>query len=434
MAAARVRMVPVTGVSLVVQLVGGGLSALTNLYLARHLGPGNQGALQVLVTVPAIVIVMGNLGVHVAGAWFVARERYEANAVLTALLWWALLLTAVLVIPTWLLREQIRTVVFGGLDARLVWLSLGCLPFYMLSYYVADVLIASNRLAVYAVLRLMPLVVYGLFAVLLVGLRRLELLGATLAFVTGIIATGVFALVVVLVVTRGRLWPDRSVMRGAVERGGTIHVGTVAQFLAFRLDILLVNALLGTAAAGLYGVAASLSQLVWYIGRSVESGILPRIARASGDEAPDISATALRMTAVASALAAAAIGTVSYPLFHRLLPEFVNALTALWILLPAAVLSSMSMVAASDLRGRGRAGVVAVVNLGALALNVTLNLLLLPTMGFVGAAVAALVTSVMQSVVLTQVVIAATGVTYRRILEPTARDLQMLRAIGQQLW
>src|SRR6185436_20594909 len=71
MAAARVRMVPVTGVSLAVQLVGGGLSALTNLYLARHLGPGNQGALQVLVTVPAIVIVMGNLGVHVAGAWFV---------------------------------------------------------------------------------------------------------------------------------------------------------------------------------------------------------------------------------------------------------------------------------------------------------------------------------------------------------------------------
>jgi Na+-driven multidrug efflux pump len=94
----------------------------------------------------------------------------------------------------------------------------------------------------------------------------------------------------------------------------------------------------------------------------------------------------------------------------------------------------MAMVAASDLRGRGRAGIVAVVNLGALALNVTLNLLLLPTMGFVGAAVAALATSVMQSIVLTQVVIAATGVTYRRILEPTARDLQMLRAIGQQLW
>jgi O-antigen/teichoic acid export membrane protein len=428
------RMVPATTLSLAVQVAGGAVSALTNLYLARELGPASKGAAQVLVTVPAIIIVVGNLGVHLAGAWFIGRERYRLDQVLSSLFWWAVILSVTFAVPAWVLRDFIRETVFGGMDAQLVALSLGCVPFYMLAYYVADVLMASNRLFLYAALRLLPLVVYGATALVLVGTAEMGLLGATVAFTSGIVASGLFALALVIALTRGRLIPDIAVMRRALAFGGFIHVGTVAQFLAFRLDVLLVNALGGSAAAGLYAVASSLAQLIWYVGRSVESAILPRIARASGEEARQISATALRVTASASVVAAVAIGVVAVPLVYKLLPAFVPGLTALWILLPAAVLSSICMVVSSDLRGRGRPSVVAGINLTALAVNIALNVVLVPALGFRGAAIAALVTSSGQAMAFVYVLIGVSGVSFRAILELSAKDLRLFRAITQQPW
>jgi O-antigen/teichoic acid export membrane protein len=432
--APRMRMVPATTLSFAVQIVGGAISALTNLYLARKLGPANKGAAQVLVTVPAILIVVSNFGVHVAGAWFIGRDRYRLDQVLSAVLWWAVAISAALAVPLVLLREPIRVIVFGGVDAKLVTVSLGCIPLYLIAYYAGDVLLASGRLVLYAILRLLPLVTYGVAALVLVGQRGLGLLGATLAFSGGIAASGVFALAVMIVLSRGRLAPHGEVMKGALKFGGFVHVGTVAQFLVFRVDVLIVNALSGSAAAGLYAVAASLAEIVWYVGRSVESVILPRIARADAREAPQISTTALRVTVAGSTAAAVGIAIVASPLLHALLPAFLPSLTALWILLPAAVLSGLYIVAASDLRGRGRPGRVAAISLVGLVVNIALNIVLVPALGYVGAAIASLVTYAAQAVAVTAALVSISGVSYRAIVTPSSNDLRLFQAITQQPW
>lgn len=428
------RMVPAASLSFAVQIAGGVISALTNLYLARELGPANKGAAQVLVTVPAIILVVSNLGVHVAGAWFIGRDRYRLDQVLSAVVWWAVVISAALALPIWLLREPLRVAVFGGIDSRLMAVSLGCLPFYILAYYVADVLMASNRLWLYATLRLLPLVTYGALALLLVGGRGLGLFGATLAFAGGIAASGVFALAVAMALSHGRLRPNRAVMLHALGFGGYVHVGTVAQFLVFRVDVLIVNAVSGGAAAGLYAVAVSLAEIVWYVSRSVESVILPRIARAHGEEARQISATALRVTTGTSLAAAVGIAVVAAPLVRHLLPAYLPGLAALWLLLPAAVVSGMYMVAASDLRGRGRPSVVAAISITGLVANIVLNFALVPLLGFKGAALASLITYTGQAAAVTYALVGISGVTYRSLMNVSLDDLRLLRAITQQPW
>jgi O-antigen/teichoic acid export membrane protein len=430
----KMRMVPAATVSFVVQVAGGGLAALTNLYLARKLGPASKGIAQVLVTVPAILIVVCNLGVHTAGAWFIGRSRYTLSEVLSAVLWWAVVVSSVLSVSLWVLREPIRIGVLGGVDARLELISLGCVPFYILAYYVADVLMASGRLMLYATLRLLPQVVYGITAVVLVGQRSMGLLGATMAFSGGIVASGLLAFVFVLVLSQGRLAPQPAVMRRALGFGGYVHAGTVSQFLVFRVDVLIVNALQGPAAAGLYAVAASLAEIVWYVGRSVESVIVPRIARAGEDEARQISSTAVRVTAGASLLTAAGIALLAPILISKLLPAFLPSLTALWFLLPAAVLSGIFIVAAGDLRGRGRAALVAVISIGALLMNIVLTIAFITQLGFVGAALASLLTYAAEAAVVAYALAGISGMTYRSMVAVSRDDLRLFRAITHQPW
>jgi O-antigen/teichoic acid export membrane protein len=430
----RMRMVPAATTSFAVQVGGGAISALTNLYLAGALGPTSKGAAQVLVTVPAILVVVSNLGVHIAGAWFIGTGRYRLAQVLSAVLWWAIIVSLLLAIPLWLFFEQIRLVIFGGVEAQIVAVSLACVPFYILAYYAADILLASGRLILYAILRLLPLVTYGLAAVLLVGIRGMGLFGATVAFASGIILSGLFALGLVIALSHGRLSPQREVMRQALGFGGYVHLGTVAQFLTFRIDVLIVNALAGRAAAGFYAVASSLAEIVWYAGRAVESVIVPRIARASGDEARQISSTAIRVTGGMSILTAAAIAVGAPLLVHRLLPAFVPALPAVWVLLPGTVLSGMFIVAAGDLRGRGRPALAAAISVTGLILNVMLNFILIPRFGFIGAAAASLLTYACQAVAAAYALSRISGATYRSMVALSLGDLKLFRAITQQPW
>ena len=432
MSEGRMRMVPAASLSFVVQIVGGAISALTNLYLARKLGPAGKGAAQVLVTVPAIIIVASNLGVHVAGAWFIGRDRYRLDQVLSAVLWWAVAISGLLAVPLWLFREPIRMLVFGGIEPALMAVSLGCIPFYIVAYYVADVLLASNRLRLYAVLRLLPLAVYAGMALLLVGMSNLGVMGATLAFSIGIGASGVFALAVAVVLARGRLRPDPAVMRHALQFGGYVYFGTLSQFLAFRVDVLIVNALTGSAGAGLYAVASSLAEMVWYVARSVESAILPRIARARGDEARQITETALRLTGGASLVAACLIGALAVPAIHYLLPAFTSSLSALWLLLPASVASAVYLVAASDIRGRGYPERAAAISVAGLIANLALSFALVPRIGFIGAAVAALLTYTCQAAAMTYTLVGLSGISYRSLVGVTSNDVRLFRMITQR--
>lgn len=423
------RMVPAATTSFVVLVGGGVISALTNFYLASALGPAGKGTAQVLVTVPAILIVATNLGIHTAGAWFIGNGRYSVGQVLNAVLWWAVIISALLAIPFWAFHDSLASAL--GAPSGLVAISLGCVPLYILAYYAADVLMASGRFFLYAVLRLLPLVVYGVMAVLLVGLQGLGVLGATIAFAAGIAASGIYTLVIIVVLSGGQLRRQPEVMRTALGFGGYVHAGSVAQFLVFRVDVLIVNALQGSAAAGFYAVASSLAEIVWYAGRSVESVIVPRIARAEPAEARQITATALRVTFAASTAIAAGIAAVAQPLVPLLLPAYVPALPAMWLLLPGAIMSGVFVVAAGDLRGRGRPAAAAAISLVGLVLIVALTVVFVPWLGFVGAALASLFTYTAQLLVALYVLARVSGVRYRSMFGLSMNDLKLFRAISK---
>ncbi len=189
---------------------------------------------------------------------------------------------------------------------------------------------------------------------------------------------------------------------------GAMFGMALGQTIISQADMLLLGALGGTTAAGVYGVAARLASLVSMGVVSVESILAPQIAdlyaRQRFAELQAAVTHAARLTLWWSALTIAVLAVVARPLLALFGPEFVEAAP---LLLPLA--GAQLVIAASgsvgfllSMTGHQRDALRAVN--GCAALTVILNVALIPSLGAWGAAIGMLVATAARSLALTYLV------------------------------
>jgi O-antigen/teichoic acid export membrane protein len=177
-----------------------------------------------------------------------------------------------------------------------------------------------------------------------------------------------------------------------LESGMTLVLGAVVTALIERLDIIMLGILVGAEAAGPYSVASRLALTVALASAAVASLVGPELARraASGDRHA-LQASAGRASilgagmALASAIAIAAAWPLLRPAFG---PGFEAATAPLAILLVAQAGIAAAGAAGGLLAVAGRNREIIAISFGAVILDTALLLLLIPSFGPVGAALA----------------------------------------------
>ncbi len=194
-----------------------------------------------------------------------------------------------------------------------------------------------------------------------------------------------------------------AVVRPDVDRRGLMHVrpiagfaapsylANLAQFLNYRLDLFFVGFFLGAAPVGLYALSSTLAQLIWLLGTSAATPLLPHIATAPHDTAANArdAAHLTRIVAGASAAAAAVMALtagVLVPLVYG--SDFAGSVGPLLLLLPGIVALSPAKVLAGYLAGAGHARLNLIASAAGLPVTICLDLALIPTWGIAGAAIA----------------------------------------------
>ena len=81
-------------------------------------------------------------------------------------------------------------------------------------------------------------------------------------------------------------------LRAAMRFGSKTYPANVLQFLNFRLDLFLLNALATTADVGRYSVAVSVTSVMWLLPRALSAVVFPRVAHLSAGEAARTGSTA----------------------------------------------------------------------------------------------------------------------------------------------
>jgi O-antigen/teichoic acid export membrane protein len=371
---------------------------VTDVILARTLGPEGKGAfvlLLLLTQVAALIVGFGldrALGVMVAGSLDVARRAF-ANA-----MWWTLIVGGLGVVAILLLYglpagpegpQGPLTEIMPPLTERELILGALALPGELAFSIGLTGLLGRQRVVAYNVLRLLRrlvlLVMLGAFLalsgvnlglVLALNLVALALTAAGIGWAAA--ETGMLAV-------RGSV----SLLREQLSFGSRTIVGTLAERLHFRADAFLLNILIGVAATGVYSVALALAEILWYLPSALGLVLFSR-AVGRGQDSAGMASTMTRSMLGLSVLAAIPLALLAPTLVELVYgAPFREAGVALQVMLPGVVAYSIVAILAHFIIAWGAPGRATAIMLAGLAVNLVANWLLIPAYGMLGAAAAA---------------------------------------------
>jgi O-antigen/teichoic acid export membrane protein len=359
------------------------------LILARALGPTGRGTIA-FVTVTAIVASrLAGLGMGEATAVFVA-QRPELRGTLLAN-------AIVFMAGTGLLAAAVACGALAALgDARPAGVGAPELAIIACATLVSALgdagyafLLGSDRLRHLGLITAAGSWIYPLFLAALWSTVGLTVLRAALAWT---VAESIRALAFLGQSRRGlvlsRVDPDQLVE--AVRYGSRAWIGSLARFLNFRTDQILMGFLASEAALGVYAVAVNASEVLLYLPAAMATALLPAAARADVGVRTAHALRAFRSAAlvtVVAGIAAALLGPLLLPvIFGQSFEASVGPF--LWLLPGALGFVSVAVFSYALVAGSAP-GLSSVGPLASLVVGVVLDLVLIPRFGASGAAAAA---------------------------------------------
>lgn len=401
-------------------LAGNVLLLGTGILTARVLGPGGKGLFTYATLLPHLALNLCILGLTKSLVYFVAAKRHGAGVALGT--------SFALVLPGAVLCALALPALGGGLASgkegtALLRVTAWVVPAAAAYSLVRFAALGLQRYAEFNLLnvadKLAPLLLFA--AAFLSGFGDLRGFGVayTLAALVSL-GTGLY----LILPACGRLGFDRRYAGDAVGYGMKSHLGWLAEILNYRLDMLILQALAGPLALGLYSVAVSVAETLWLVPSCVSVVLLPKLT-----QSPEIRSRATpAICRLISVLAVAAAGAMALaaPLLLPLLygERFRPALGPLVVLLPGVAVYSVVRVLGADFSSRGRPGTPSLIAGLSLALTLALDLLLIPRFGAMGAAAASTVAYSCSGVLALLLYIRLTGTSVRELLAPTLSDFR----------
>jgi len=363
------------------------LALATAAIVARELGPSGQAVFAVAFTLTLVLVQVGGLGFTTANPYFVAREPALLPRVVGNAVWFSALLGLVLIAAGVVLKLVAPSAIEGlGWEPLLV--TLAGIPGALAVVSLQSILLGQGRMVGYSAIEA------GQNAVTLIAvLVAFEVFGSGLTgalAAIGVVRYG--AAVAALVLLRRSLELqalDFELWRRMLGYGARIYVAILVSFLVIRVDLFLVNTIVGREEAGVYSIAAALADGMFVLPMVIGLNLLPRVARGDPTQA---SAEVFRSIAVLYGLFCLVTVPLAGPAISIIFGESYEGATSLYYwLLPGIFALGMLTILSHHFAGRGYPPQAVAFWVFALVLNVVLNLIFLPGRG---AEVAAILSSV----------------------------------------
>jgi O-antigen/teichoic acid export membrane protein len=367
------------------------LTLVTAPITARWLGPGGKGQLALALLLPGILQLFLSFGINIANVYFTGSQRLSIAELVANSVTFALLGTLVgCLIILLLVTGRLLPVILPGVPISYLLLGMLALPVGLLSSNFSSVLLGLRRIMTLNVLSVIQ-------AALAVPLLFLLLIWLKMG-VVGAIFTSLVPSVLILAGTARCLqhegvgfrphW-NRCVIRSTLIYGLKGYVGNLLQFFNYRLDALIVNAFIGPAAVGIYGASVTLAELLWQLPNSVGFVIFPKAANTDHKAMNNFTPRVFWIVLGTSSIGAIVLASLGRLVIRIILSDaFLDAYVPMLALLPGVVLLGAAKVLTNDIAGRGYPHYNSIVAGCTLVITITLDLLLIPRIGIVGAALA----------------------------------------------
>lgn len=382
-----------TAYAVAVRLTGIVFTAVLTVFLVRYLGPKEYGVFALAMGVGGLVVVPSDLGISMSTARFVAElrgdsagiARFVADAIRLKLVVAGLCslglialagpIAAAYGVPELAWPLRILALAIFGQSVLLLW---------------ATVFEALGRISVYlrVVLAESAIEAGASIAIVLFGTGAAgAMAGRAAAYV---FAAG-FGLALVTR-TIGRSLRPRRRGHGQARRiatyGSALLIVDGAFTLFTQIDVLLIGAILGVSAVGLFEAAYKLAGFLFLVGTPVRMAVAPRLAH--GGDGPDHVALerALRYIVLIQGIVLAPLIVWAEPITRIFLgTEYLGSVETLRALAPFALLATVSPLLAGAANYLGAAARRVPIAIAAVAVNAGIDLALLDRIGIIAGAI-----------------------------------------------
>jgi O-antigen/teichoic acid export membrane protein len=246
------------------------------------------------------------------------------------------------------------------------------------------------------------------------------------------------ALLVVALLSRDlRFRPgiDLKALRAQASFGSRIHFGWILQALNHRLDVFLVGYFVGTAGVGYYLVGVNLAELAWWVPLALGTVLFPKVSAMGAEDNFLTSARACRRTLAVTSVASLGLLAVAHPMIPVVYGgDFAPSATVFMILLPSGLLFTVHKVLTSSLAANGKPQASLYAGLISLPVTIGLNLLLVPSWGIKGAAVASDVAYAVNASAVLFLFLRSSRLPLRDVLLFNAEDWEAVTWTVRNVW
>lgn len=405
------------------QVITLGVGFLTSILVARTLGPSGKGQLSVLQQIPAVLAVLLSFGVASSNLYFVGRGKHAPGVVLGNSLIIASLAGIVGAPLVWLLAAG-RFAVLPGLPGTGTLAAMIVLPTSLSAGFVIAI---ANGLGMLKRTSLIHMSAAVITFVMVSATYLSGHLSVTAVLVISVVSS-LISLALAYLAIRSHVSAVRvrlAEIRESASYSLKSHLGNLAGYLNYRSDILLLGYLQDAAAVGVYSIAVTFAELMWYVPNALATSVLAKTIQISAEEGGAVSARTARLASMIMLLvcfvAAILIGPVVSLVYGS---AFTPAIRPFFALLPGVWCMGIAKIASGYLAGTGR--VYPAISAGAAGVNIAANLILIPVTGVTGAAVASTLSYLLLAVAMMGIFSKHTGIGWLRLVIPDRDDLRAL--------
>ncbi len=380
------------------QMVGAALTAVLTIFLGRKLSAEQYGAFTFALSVITLATLFADLGITSSAGRFLAERRHDDEAA-GAVFRTTLRLKLRIALPATLVLFALAAPICDAFGVRAaIWPLRGfaiALLAQTMFLLLLGAFIALGKLRYNLVLATIESVVETLLSIVLVLLGAAATgaaFGRAIGYVVGFGAGLVIAHRMVGGL-RARAHDHLVVPpRRIFSYAGPLLLVDAAFRVFASIDVLLIQALIGGSGAQIatFGLSMRLAAFLDYPAAAVASAVTPRLAREGGDGAPDIGllTQSIRYLTILQMLFTVPLLIWPQAIMHLLFPgQYPGAPAVLRALAPYVFLAGIAQLTTLAVNYLGYARRRVPIAIAMLAINVAIDVVLLPRIGIVAAAI-----------------------------------------------
>jgi O-antigen/teichoic acid export membrane protein len=370
-----------------------GMGLITSVIVARTLGPEGRGLYAVAVTIGTIGVQFGNLGLHASNTYCAAKDRGLLPALVGNTFMISFGLGGLIAVAAWVVSFQWPYL--APIHEILLGLSLIYIPLGLGYMLLQNLFLGIQRIRVYNSVELLN----RFLAVILIGLIIIwgdvtveSVFGASL------IALAV-SLIMMIWLMQGLLpsfpVPSLCVFKETIRYGIKVYLTDFFSFLALRMNLLIVQYMLGAEMVGYYSIAITLADMIYMLPMVVGTLLFPTLSSLTKDE--EKWQVTIKVTYSAVLLMAGicvGLAIVARPLILILYGKaFIPAVLLFHLSLISAFFLSIQGILVKYMASCGYPSTIMWIWFSTLLIGLPLNVLFIWATGFPGAMYASIVTN-----------------------------------------